>query len=162
MKEKDVIELYGVPKDELKAFRKTMVEGVDWEREPQASKPAYLCPAVYKDSGMEKIFERFGLKKPDSAPMTPAAPPAEEMHQATVIRCDYPNVRIMLVRLSDGKTVFANVNDARRFKPKLPIAVVFRGGRFFCEHRPTSLLRINQLIKRNTNEVQPSQDGQTA
>jgi hypothetical protein len=162
MREKDVIERYGVPKDELKAFRKTLVEGIDWDREIQASKPPYLCPAFYMESGLDKVFEKFGLKKPDSAIMAPAAPPPEEITQATVIRCDYPNIRIMLVRLSNGKSVFANVNDSRRFKPKLPIAVVSRGNRFFCEHRPTSILRINQLIKRNTNEVQPSQDGQDA
>lgn len=162
MREKELIERFGVPKDELKAFRKTLVENVDWEREVQASKPSYLCPAFYMPSGMDKVFEKFGLKKPDSEVMKPAEKPAEEMSQATVVRCDYPNIRIMLAKLSNGKTVFVNVNDARRFKPKLPIAVVFRGGRFFCEHRPTSVLRINQLIKRNTNEIQPSQDGQAS
>lgn len=162
MREKEIIELYGIPKDELRAFRKTLTEGTDWDREVQLAKPAYLCPAVYTESGMAKIFEKFGLKKPDAEVMAPAEKPAEEMMQATVIRCDYPNVRIMLVKLSNGKTVFANVNDSRRFKPKLPIAVVFRGGRFFCEHRPTSVLRINQLIKRNSNEVQSKQDEQTA
>lgn len=162
MREKELIERFGVPKDELKAFRKTLAEGTDWEREMQASKPAHLCPAVYLQSGLDKVFDKFGLRKPDAEIMAPAEKPPEEMLQASVLRCDYPNFRIMLVKLSNGKTTFVNVNDARRFKPKLPIAVVFRGGRYFCEHRPTSVLRINQLIKRNSNEVQPSQDGQTA
>lgn len=150
MREKEFIDLYGVPKDELKAYRKaSLVQGEDWIRELLPNKQVHLCPVKYTNEGLNKLFVNFKLKLDTNEVMAPAEPPKEEIVAATVIRCDYPNIRIMLVKLSDGKSVFVNVNDARRFKPKLPIAVVFRGNRYYCEHRPTSILHINNLIKRN-------------
>ena len=159
MKEKEFIELYGVPKDELKAYRKlSLVEGTDWNREALVNRPKHLCPVIYTESGLAKLFENFKLKSDNNEIMPPAELEPEEITQATVVRCDYPNVRVMLVKLTNGKMVFANVNDARRFKFKQPIAIVHRGGKYYCEHRPTSILRINQLIKRNTNQYEEQQE----
>jgi hypothetical protein len=150
MREKEFIDLYGVPKDELRAYRKlSLVQGEDWIRELFPNKQVHLCPVKYTAVGLDKLYAHFKLKTESNQVMAPAELPKEEITQAVVIRCDYPNVRIMLVKLSDGKSVFATVNDARRFKPKMPIAVIFRGNKYYCEHRPTSLLRINNLIKRN-------------
>ena len=150
MREKEFIDLYGVPKDELKAYRKSsLVQGEDWVRELLPNKPNHLCPVKYTNAGLDKLYSNFKLKTEEQVVMKPAEPQPEETIKATVLRCDYPNIRVMLVKLSDGKTVFANVNDARRFKPKLPIAVVFRGNKYYCEHRPTSILMINNLIKRS-------------
>jgi hypothetical protein len=106
------------------------------------------------------VVERFGLievhaktehgKPAEIKVMAPAAKESESLIKADVIRCDYPNTRVMLVKLEDGKQVFCNVFDSRPFKPRMPIVVKHRGGRYFCEHRPTSILRLNTLIKRNS------------
>lgn len=150
MREKEFIDLYGVPKDELKAYRKsTLVQGEDWIRELLPNRQVHLCPVKYTNVGLDRLYANFKLKTESNQVMAPAELPKEEITEATVLRCDYPNIRIMLVKLSNGKSVFATVNDARRFKPKMPIAVIFRGGKYYCEHRPTSILRINNLIKRN-------------
>ena len=159
-KESDVIRRFGVPKDELVAFRKSaLLEGKDWERPPVGKRPIHTCPIVYTQEGFKLVAERFGLievhasLKPGEPAevkvMNPAEAEPEMLSAAEVVRCDYPNRRIMLIRLEDGKQVFCVVYDSTRFKPRLPIAVKYRGGRYYCEHRPTSLLRINQLLKRN-------------
>lgn len=146
IRESEIIERYGLPKDEVVAFRKrSLVEGKDWEREPQGSRPLKMCPLVYTEEGLKIVSEQFGVK--DSKP---AEPEIHQMLHAEVIRANYTNTRVMLVRLNDGKQVFCRVFDAKQFKPKLQIAVKYRSGRYFCEHRPTSILRINSLINRNT------------
>lgn len=158
-KESDVVARFGVPKDELVDFRKSLQEGKDWERVPTGKRPLRTCPIAFTEEGWKLVVARFGLievhasteagKPTEVKVMEPAAAPKEEVMPADVIRCDYPNRRVMLVRLESGKSVFCNVFDSTPFKPKLRIAVKHRGGRYYCEHRPTSVLRINSLLKRN-------------
>lgn len=153
MREKDAVRLYAIPKEELVDFRGTLTEGVDWERLPQGVRPLRMCPIAFTDTGWAKVVEKFGLTLAEAPKEVPPEPVAEDkMQEATVLRCDYPNVRIMLVRLFDGKAVICRVFDSRRFKPRMPVAVTFRGGKYYCEHRPSSLLRINTLIKRHNDE----------
>jgi hypothetical protein len=159
-KESDVVERFGVPKDELTDFRKSLTEGEHWERFPQGRRPLRTCPIVFTESGWNLVVERFGLievhaktekdKPTEYKVMKPAEADPESMEKAEVVRCDYPNHRVMLVKLESGKSVFANVFDSRPFKPRMPVVVKHRGGRYFCEHRPTSILRLNTLIKRNS------------
>lgn len=154
-KESDVIERFGVPKDELIIFRKSLNEGEHWERMPQGNRPLRTCPIAYTQSGWDAVVQRFGLvEHPVAAEevkvMTPAEADSEKMEKATVIRCDYPNRRVMLVKLENGKSVFVTVFDSRPFKPRIPIVIKYRGGKYFCEHRPTSILRVNALLKRNS------------
>lgn len=158
-KEIDVIRRFGVPKDELVEFRKSLQEGKDWERVPTGKRPLRTCPIAFTEEGWNLVVAKFGLIEVHASTkagepavvkvMNPAATPEEVVMPAEVIRCDYPNRRVMLVRLADGKTAFCNVFDSTPFKPKLKIAVKLRGNRLYCEHRPTSVLRINALLKRN-------------
>jgi hypothetical protein len=161
-KESDVVERFGVPKDELVAFRKSLTEGEHWERMPQGSRPLRTCPIIFTETGWNLVVAKFGLievhaktekdKPTEYKVMKPAEAEPENMEKAEVIRCDYPNNRVMLVKLENGKSVFCNVFDSRPFKPRMPVVVKHRGGRYFCEHRPTSILRLNTLIKRNSTQ----------
>jgi hypothetical protein len=163
-KESDVVLRFGVPKDELVSFRKSeMQEGRHWERVPSGKRPLRTCPIAYTEEGWKMVYERFGLLEvnallePDGSSkvivMKPADAPKETFSKAEVVRCDYPNRRVMLIRLEDGKTAFCTVFDSTPFKPKLPIVVKHRGGRWYCEHRPTSILRLNALLKRNESDA---------
>jgi hypothetical protein len=154
-KESDVVERFGVPKDELVAFRKSLTEGEHWERMPQGSRPLRTCPVVFTENGWNLVVSKFGLIEVTAVPdevkvMKPAEAEPENLVKADVLRCDYPNRRVMLVKLENGKSVFCNVFDSRPFKPKMPVVIKHRGGKYFCEHRPTSILRLNTLIKRNS------------
>jgi len=153
-KESDVVSRFGVPKDELVGFRKSLKEGQHWERVPVGRRPLRACPIAYTEEGWKLVVERFGLVeeqgRTEPAVMKPADAPQETLSKAEVVRSDYPNRRVMLVRLEDGKTVFCTVFDSTPFKPKLPVVVKHRGGRWYCEHRPTSILRLNALLKRNS------------
>lgn len=154
-KESDVVERFGVPKDELVAFRKSLTEGEHWERMPQGSRPLRTCPIIFTETGWNLVVAKFGLievhaAKDEVKVMKPAEAEPENMEKAEVVRCDYPNNRVMLVKLENGKSVFCNVFDSRPFKPRMPVVIKHRGGRYFCEHRPTSILRLNTLIKRNS------------
>jgi hypothetical protein len=154
-KESDVISRFGVPKDELVAFRKSLNEGEHWERMPFGKRPLRTCPIVYTESGWDADVQRFGLvevhaTKEEVKVMKPAEADPEVLEAADVLRCDYPNRRIMLVKTESGKSVFCNVFDSRPFKPKMPIVVKYRANRWYCEHRPTSILRLNTLLKRNS------------
>lgn len=157
LKESEVIERWGVPKDELVAFRKTdLVEGRDWERIPMGSRPIQTCPVAFTEEGQVRVFKRFGLVDGEKVAV-PADKPKEEILKAVVFKVGFPNRRIMQITLEDGKRAFCNVFDSTPFKPQLPIAVKYRGGRYFCEHRPTSILRINQLIQRTKNHEEPKE-----
>jgi hypothetical protein len=154
-KESDVVERFGVPKDELVAFRKSLTEGEHWERMPQGSRPLRTCPVVFTENGWNLVVAKFGLievnaTKEEVKVMKPAEAEPENLVKADVLRCDYPNRRVMLVKLENGKSVFCNVFDSRPFKPRMPVVIKHRGGKYFCEHRPTSILRLNTLIKRNS------------
>lgn len=157
LKESEVIERWGVPKDELVAYRKdVLVEGRDWERIPSGNRPIQTCPVAFTEEGQNRVFERFGLKQGPYV-AEPAELPKEEILRATVTRVGFPNRRIMQIQLEDGKRVFCNVFDSTPFKPDLPIAVKYRGGRYYCEHRPTSILRVNHLVNRTKNHEEPKE-----
>lgn len=154
-KESDVISRFGVPKDELVIFRNSLTEGEHWERMPQGKRPLKTCPIAFTEAGWKAVVEKFGLievhaSKEEAKVMEPAAADPEVMEKADVLRADYPNHRVMLVKTESGKTVFCNVFDSRPFKPRMPVIVKYRGGRWYCEHRPTSILRLNTLLKRNS------------
>jgi hypothetical protein len=144
-KESDVIERFNVPKDELVLFRKSLNEGEHWERMPFGKRPLRTCPIVFTESGWAAVVLRFGIKE-----MKPAEPEPERLVMAEVLRCNYPNNRVMLVKTEDGKSVFCSVFDSTPFKPRMPVVIKHRGGRWYCEHRPTSVLRLNTLLKRNS------------
>jgi hypothetical protein len=151
IRETEVVKRWGVPKEALVDFRNiSLVEGRDWERLPQGRKPLNTCPVVFTEDGLKAVMSKFGLIAESGEIAVPASKPTEEISEATVVRVGYPNKRIMLVSLPDGKRVFCNVFDSTPFKPELKIVVKFRGGRYYCEHRPTSILRINSLLNRNT------------
>lgn len=42
--EKEIISRFGLPRDEMIAFRKTLREGADWVRVRTGDKPAQMCP----------------------------------------------------------------------------------------------------------------------
>ena len=137
MKEYDLIEAYGLPKDELKEFRKSLTEGADWEREVVGSKPAKLCPVIYTEEGVRKVLERFDIVK--SKP----ADPNTKVFKATVFRCNFPNYKRMAVKNSEtGVVVFANVVDARNFYVGAEVQIVQKGSQFFCSQRPDSRIRL--------------------
>jgi hypothetical protein len=159
-KESDVISRFGVPKDELVLFRNSLTEGEHWERMPQGKRPLRTCPIVFTETGWAAVVHKFGLIEVHGVRevgdtsgvivMEPAAADPEVMEKADVLRADYPNHRVMLVKTESGKTVFCNVFDSRPFKARMPVVVKYRGGRWYCEHRPTSVLRLNTLLKRNS------------
>ena len=150
IRESEVIERWGVPKDELTAFRKaSLVEGKDYERIPMGKRPLSTCPVSFTEEGLSIVFQRFGLVQAGKV-HEPAPKPTDVLVHAEVLRCNFPNVRILEIVLPDGKRAICNVFNSRLFKPKLLIAVKYRSGRYYCEHRPTSILRINSLINRNT------------
>lgn len=150
IRETEVVKRWGVPKEALIDFRNvSLVEGKDWERLPQGRKPLNTCPVIYTDDGLKAVMTNFGLIDSTGGIAAPAAKPDESVFEAVVVRVGYPNRRIMLVSLPDGKRVFCNVFDSTPFKADLKIVVKHRGGRYYCEHRPTSILRINSLLNRN-------------
>lgn len=160
VRETDVVKRWGVPKEALLGFRsESLVEGKDWERLPQGNRPLRTCPVIYTDEGLSAVMAKFGLVKESGEIAKPADKPSETVLDATVFKVGFPNRRIMQVLLSDGKRVFCNVFDSKPFKPDLKVVVKYRGGRYFCEHRPTSILRINSLLNRTRNENQQRQDG---
>ena len=137
MKEYELIEAYGLPKDELRDYRKSLKEGLDWEREQMGAKPAKLCPVIFTEEGVRKVLERFGVVK--SKP----ADPDTKVFTATVFRCDFPNWKRMAVQIDDTKTVvFANVADARNFYKGAKVEIVQKGTQFFCSQRPDSRIRL--------------------
>ena len=152
-KESDVIERFNVPKDELVEFRKSLNEGEHWERMPFGKRPLRTCPIIFTESGWSAVVQRFGINE-----MKPADPEPETLVSAEVLRCNYPNRRVMLVKTENGKSVFCTVFDSTPFKPRMPVVVKYRGGRWYCEHRPTSVLRLNTLLKRN---LKPNEETET-
>lgn len=137
MKEYELIEAYGLPKDELREFRKTLTEGTDWIREVVGSKPAKLCPVIFTEEGIRKTLERFDVLK--SKP----ADPNTKVFNATVFRCNFPNWKRMAVKNTEtGVVVFANVADARNFYAGAEVQIVQKGTQFFCSQRPDSRIRL--------------------
>lgn len=150
MKETELIRLYGLPKEELKEFRSTLVRGVDWDKEKVGDKPDKLCPVIFSPSGKAKVLEKFGVKE---------AKPAEiesTTFKAKVVRCDFPNHRLMTA-IIDGSTSIITVQtyDARLFYRGAEIVITPKGSAFFCSQRPISKQRLfSTSTKSKSNEVQ--------
>lgn len=150
MKETELIRLYGLPKEELKEFRSTLVRGVDWDKEKVGDKPEKLCPVIFSPSGKAKVLEKFGVKE---------AKPAEiesTTFKAKVVRCDFPNHRLMTA-IIDGSTSIITVQtyDARLFYRGAEIVITPKGSAFFCSQRPISKQRLfSTSTKSKSNEVQ--------
>ena len=160
IRETEVVKRWGVPKEALIAFRlESLVEGKDWERLPQGNKALRTCPVIYTDEGLSAVMAKFGLLQESGEIAKPADKPDEKVFEATVYKVGFPNRRIMQILLPDGKRAFCNVFDSKPFKPELKIVVKYRANRYYCEHRPTSILRINSLLNRTRNEAQQVQDG---
>ncbi len=150
MKESELIRLYGLPKEELKEFRSTLVRGEDWDKEKVGDKPEKLCPVIFSPSGKAKVLERFGVKE---------AKPAEiesTTFKAKVVRCNFPNHRLMTA-VVDGSTSVITVQtyDARLFYRGAEILITPKGSSFFCSQRPVSRQRLfSTSTKSKSNEVQ--------
>ena len=152
VRETEVVKRWGVPKEALIAYRlESLTEGKDWERLPQGNKALRTCPVIYTDEGLSTVMAKFGLVQETGEIAKPADKPQESVFEATVFKVGFPNRRIMQITLPDGKHAFCNVFDSTPFKPDLKIMVKYRANRYYCEHRPTSLMRINSLLNRTRN-----------
>ena len=139
--EKEIIARFGLPRDEMIAFRKTLREGTDWVRVRSGDKPVQMCPVMFTEEGMNKVVAKFGLQ------IDAPAPADVWPKQATVTRTDYPNRRIMDV-LIDGKTCRVVVHDSHLFYPGAEVKVDRKGGQLICSQRPDSQRKLFSSLQR--------------
>jgi len=134
MRESDLIATYGIPKAELKAFRETLKEGVDWNRIQVGSKPIQLCPVEYTEQGTKAVLGRFGVE---------GHKPAEtDTFEAVVLRCNYPNPRIMTVVPEGRGPTNVQVSDNRLFFVGAKVVITKKPSGLFCLQRPESKRRL--------------------
>ncbi len=141
--EKDIIARFGLPRDEMVRFRRDHLKPVeDWSRLRQGDKPEHMCPIVFTDVGLKKVYEKFGVTDTpqDSWPKV-----------GVVSRNNWPNHRIMTV-LIDGKSHNVIVSDARLFYPGAEILVDRKGSKLICSLRPDSPQKLFTAIRRKHNE----------
>jgi hypothetical protein len=143
--EKEIISRFGLPRDEMIAFRKTLREGADWVRVRTGDKPVQMCPVMFTEEGMTKVIAKFGIQ------IDAPAPADVWPKQATVTRTDYPNRRIMDV-LIDGKTCRVVVHDSKMFYPGAEVKVDRKGGQLICSQRPDSHHKLFSAIRRKHEE----------
>ena len=143
--EKEIIARFGLPRDEMIAFRKTLREGTDWVRVRSGDKPVQMCPVMFTEEGMNKVVAKFGLQ------IDAPAPADVWPKQATVTRTDYPNRRIMDV-LIDGKTCRVVVHDSHLFYPGAEVKVDRKGGQLICSQRPDSQRKLFSSLQRKHEE----------
>lgn len=143
--EKEIIARFGLPRDEMIAFRKTLREGTDWVRVRTGDKPVQMCPVMFTEEGMNKVVAKFGLQ------IDAPAPADVWPKQATVTRTDYPNRRIMDV-LIDGKTCRVVVHDSHLFYPGAEVRVDRKGGQLICSQRPDSQRKLFSSLQRKHEE----------
>lgn len=142
--------MYGLPKEELREYRLTLVRGVDWDKERVGDKPEKLCPVKFFPVGMAKVLERFGVKEAKPAEIEPTT------FKAKVVRCDFPNQRLMTA-VADGKhnVITVQTFDSRLFYRGAEILVTIKGASFFCSQRPISKQRLfSTSTKTKPNEAQ--------
>lgn len=134
MRESDLIATYGIPKAELKKFRETLKEGEDWNRIQVGSKPLQLCPVEYTEQGTKAVLGRFGVEghKPAEA----------DEFEAIVLRCNYPNSRIMTVIRDGWRPTNVQVSDNRLFYVGAKVVITKRPSGLFCLQRPESKRRL--------------------
>lgn len=143
--EKEIIGRFGLPRDEMVAFRKTLREGTDWVRVKMGDKPSQMCPIMFTEEGMSKVVARFKLQ------IDAPAPADVWPKTGTVTRNDYPNRRLIDV-LIDGKTCRVTVHEAKLFYPGAEIKVDRKGGSLICSQRPDSPRKLFIAIQRKHNE----------
>jgi len=150
MKESELIKAYGIPKEELRAFRLTLTRGVDWDKQQVGDKPEKLCPVIFSPSGKAKVLEKFGVKEAKPAEIDPTT------FKAKVVRCDFPNRRLMTALVEGkGNPITVQTYDSRLFYRGAEIVVQMKGNAFFCSQRPISAQRLfSTSTKSKSNEVQ--------
>lgn len=150
MRESDLVRLYGLPKEELREYRLTLVRGEDWDKEKVGDKPEKLCPVIFSPSGKAKVLEKFGVKEAKPAEIDPTT------FKAKVVRCDFPNRRLMTALIEGkGTPITVQTYDSRLFYRGADIVVQMKGSAFFCSQRPLSAQRLfSTSTKSKSNEVQ--------
>jgi hypothetical protein len=150
MRESELIKAYGLPKEELREFRLTLVRGEDWDKEKVGDKPEKLCPVIFSPSGKAKVLEKFGVKEAKPAEIDPTT------FKAKVVRCDFPNRRLMTVLIEgQGNSITVQTYDSRLFYRGAEIVVQMKGSAFFCSQRPASAQKLfSTSTKSKSNEVQ--------
>lgn len=150
MRESDLVRLYGLPKEELREYRLTLVRGEDWDKEKVGDKPEKLCPVIFSPSGKAKVLEKFGVKEAKPAEIDPTT------FKAKVVRCDFPNRRLMTALIEGkGNPITVQTYDSRLFYRGAEIVVQMKGSAFFCSQRPLSAQRLfSTSTKPKSNEVQ--------
>lgn len=142
--EKEIIARYGLPRDEMIAFRRSQLkEGDDWVRERQGAKPDHMCPIVFTDVGYAKVLAKFKLKTTEQDVWPKIA---------IVTRTNWPNQRLMSV-LIDGKSHNVVVANAKLFYPGAEVQVDRKGGKLICSQRPLSAAKLFSVIKRRHGET---------
>lgn len=143
MREQIVIATYGIPKAELQEFRQSLEEGKMWFRERSGAKPSKLCPVAFTEEGLKAVLERFGVNGAKPAEADPSS------FSAKVVRCDFPNRRLMSV-LPDGtdKPVTVQTADSRLFYRGAMVQVVRRGNSLICLQRPASKEKLFTTLNR--------------
>ena len=150
MKESELIKAYGIPKEELREFRLSLARGVDWDKQQVGDKPEKLCPVIFSPSGKAKVLEKFGVKEAKPAEIDPTT------FKAKVVRCDFPNRRLMTVLIEGkGNPITVQTYDSRLFYRGAEIVVQMKGNAFFCSQRPSSAQKLfSTSNKSKSNEVQ--------
>lgn len=143
--EKEIIARYGLPRDEMIAFRRTQLkEGEDWVRQRQGAKPDHMCPIQFTDAGYAKVMAKFKLATTEQDVWPKVA---------IVSRTNWPNHKIMTV-LIDGKSHNVVVANAKLFYPGAEVSVDRKGGNLICSQRPASPAKLFQALRRKHEEIQ--------
>jgi hypothetical protein len=147
--EKEIIARYGLPRDEMIAFRRSQLkEGEDWYRVSQGAKPAHMCPIAFTDGGYLKLLAKFKLTTTEQDVWPKVA---------IVSRTNWPNQKLMTV-LIDGKSHNVVVANAKLFYPGAEVEVDRRGGNLICSQRPLSPAKLFQALKRKHEEIHPRKE----
>ena len=147
MRESFVVATYGIPKAELQEFRRTLEEGKMWVRERSGDKPATLCPVTFTEEGLKAVLVRFGVNQSKPAEIN------ANTFSAKVVRCDFPNQRLMSV-LPEGadKPVTIQTANSSLFYHGAIITVTRRGNLLICLQKPTS----KEKLFTNSNRTKPA------
>lgn len=143
MREQIVIATYGIPKAELQDFRRTLEEGKMWFRERSGGKPATLCPVAFTEEGLKAVLARFGVGQSKPAEIDASTFPAK------VVRCDFPNRRLMSVMPEGGdKPVMVMTANSGLFYRGAQVVITRRGNSLICLQRPLSKEKLFTTLNR--------------
>lgn len=148
MRESFVVAKYGIPKAELQEFRRTLEEGKMWIRERSGDKPATLCPVTFTEEGLKAVLERFGVVQSKPAEIQSGT------FSAKVVRCDFPNRRLMSVTPEGSdKPVMVQTFNAGLFYRGAQVVISRRGNSLICLQRPSS----KEKLFTNLNRTKPDE-----